>query len=383
MTPDTPPPASDAGAHATRVRAADRTRAACATAILTRPLRDIVAFWSAPLPAEPLAAFRILIGLCLFLSIALTFLPRIRDFAGEQGLCPLAACEPWFDRRDAYEAVNDFETPAINRSCVLRGPQHIPWLEHQFTDDQKAAWRAWGDRPRNVWLLTLVWLGAIALMTAGLVTRPATFVVWVLTISFHNRFSWVLNGGDALSRIAVFYLLISPCARVWSLDALLRHRRRERHGLPDEGPALVPAWTVRLPQIQIAVVYLCTGLYKVWSDGWGRDWLDGTAVYWLLNDVALTRFPYHAVPVPLWLCKLLSWGTIGFELGFPLLVMCRWTRPAMLIGGVLFHLGVLATVEVGWFSMVSVAWYPLFLKGETLRRFRRWLFKAKEAPGAG
>jgi hypothetical protein len=336
-----------------------------------------VHFWSKPVRAEPLAAFRIAIGLCFFGSVALNFLPRVADYAGAKGLCPLESAEPWLDRRETAQRNGNKEVESSNRYTLLRGPQHIPYLDDAFSLAEKASWRSWCERPENARLLTRAWLLAIVFMTFGIGTRASTFIVWVLAISFHNRYSWVLNGGDALSRVAVFYLLIAPAGKVWSIDAMIVRWFRQQRGTYIPGPVMIPAWSVRLAQIQIAIVYFCTGLYKIWSDGWGRDWLDGTAVYWLLNDVALTRFSYTAFPVPMWICKLLSWGTIAFELGFPLFVLSRWSRPLILIGGVLFHLGILAATEVGWFSMVSVAWYPLFLKGETLERWRCWVFRAK------
>jgi hypothetical protein len=339
--------------------------------------RTLVQFWSKPVRAEPLAGFRIAIGMCLFGSISLSFLPRVSDFVGEDGLCPLVAAEPWFDRRETAEKRGDKDVLSANRICLLRGPQHVPYLEDQFSAEAKARWRAWGDNPDNVRLMTRVWLLAIVAMTVGLGTRFSTFVVWVMAISFCNRFSWIKNGGDDLARVALFYLLIAPAGKVWSVDAAIANWYRKRRGTQATGPVFIPAWSVRLAQIQICFVYFCTGAYKVWSDGWGRDWIDGTAVYWLLNDVALTRFSYTAIPIPLWICQVFSWGTIAFEIGFPFLVLCRWTRPLILIGGVLFHLGILVFTEVGWFSMVSVAWYPLFLKGTTLQRFRRWVFGPK------
>ena len=313
-----------------------------------------VRFWTEPVRAEPLAAFRILAGTCLFLNVALTFLPRVGDFAGVNGLCPLAAAEPWFDR--------------LGRVCLLRGPQHVPGLELAFSDEFKSRWRNWGDRPDNVRTMTIVWLGSILAMTIGFTTRFSTLVAWALTISFHNRFVWVLNGGDVMSRLALFYLLISPAGKVWSIDALIRFRFRSRSDVISHGPALIPAWSVRLAQLQLATMYFCTGCYKLWAGG-GQDWLDGTAAYWLLNDAALARWSYDSFPIPTWICALLSWGAVAFEVGFPLFILSRRTRPALLIGGVAMHLGIMLTIEVGWFSLACLSWYPLFLSGERLAAF--------------
>ena len=87
-----------------------------------------------------------------------------------------------------------------------------------------------------------------------------------------------------------------------------------------------------------------------------------------MNDLALTRWPYHKLPVPMWLCQLSSWGTLVWEIGFPLLVAVRWFRPWALLAGVGLHLGILLTMEVGWFSQVTLCWYAVFLSGDTLGR---------------
>jgi hypothetical protein len=177
--------------------------------------------------------------------------------------------------------------------------------------------------------------------------------------------------------------MFSPASAAWSLDA---RRRRKNAGT---GPVLIPPWSVRLMQIQIALVYLFTGLVKLSApyyddDGsFAQDWLTGEAVYWVLNDVALARWPYAWLPVPLVVCRLLSWATLAFELGFPLLVLFRRVRPWLLLAGLAFHLGIWVHTEVGWFSPVSMCWYALFLSGDTLERVVRRLAQRQAAASAG
>ena len=93
-----------------------------------RLLRELqpVAFWTKPVRAEPLAAFRILLGSTLFLSVLFSFLPRLGDYSGPNGLCSLEAAEPWLDR--------------THRVCLLRGPQHVPFLEDLVSAEAKSAW---------------------------------------------------------------------------------------------------------------------------------------------------------------------------------------------------------------------------------------------------
>lgn len=200
-------------------------------------------------------------------------------------------------------------------------------------------------------------------MTLGFATRPSTIIAWALFVSFNQRLVWVLNGGDSMMRCALFYLMFAPAGALWSLDAVLKRRR-------DSSPILIAPWSVRLMQIQLAVIYLFTGISKLNGGLVGNDWITGEAVYWVLNDLSLTRWPYHWLPVPMFVCRLLSWGTLAFELGFAFVMAIprRWAfsrrlRSCWLLAGVALHLGILIHTEVGWFSPATLCWYVLFLSG--------------------
>jgi hypothetical protein len=316
--------------------------------MINRCWRFLVAFWSAPIRAEPVALFRILLGATALTSALLSLGPYLPRYLGPDGLCPADNLDPWLER--------------TSRATLLRGPVAIPWRSALISDESAQAWAAWCERHPG--RLFGAWVVALLCLTLGYWTRLASVASWALTVSFDNRLPWLTNGGDALLQCGLFYLMFARSGAVWSLDSLWR-RWRAAGGQPrDAAPVLVPPWPIRLLQIQLCFVYLFTGLIKL-----GQDWFNGEAVYWVLNDVALVRWPYHSVPVPLWLCRLLSWGTLGFELGFTAVVLIRPLRPFLLLGGVMFHLGILLFTEVGYFSQVSLCWYVLFLDGESLARF--------------
>jgi hypothetical protein len=347
-------------------------------AVRRHPLpRAAVDFWVKPIRAEPLALFRILLGTVAILSVLFSLLPRLDLYLGKDGLCPPGALDAWLKKS--------------GRFCLLRGPvslpllghwlpeqwaKQYPWLDGWVPDGAATIWQRWGEEPAVAYAAFGVWLLSLLTLTLGWKTRLSAITAWALTTTFDYRLTWLTNGGDDLLRAGLFYLMLSPAGTAWSLDA-----RRQPAAL---GPRLIPPWSVRLMQIQFALVYLFTGLVKLsgpYYDEYGhfaQDWLTGEAVYWVLNDIAVARWPYAWLPVPLSVCRLLSWATLAFELGFPLLVLFRRVRPWLLLAGLAFHLGIWVHTEVGWFSQVSLCWYALFLSGDGLERaLRRLVLRRK------
>jgi hypothetical protein len=290
-----------------------------------------VAFWTRPLRPEPLALFRILLGSVILVSL-LEFSFSLDRYLGPDGLCPVEGVERWL--RDK------------GRFSLLVGLTNVPVVDHLVTPAARQAWAAWGERFGAVELLFALWVGSVLCLTIGLGTRVATVAAWALTMTFHNRLSWLLNGGDYLFRTGLFYLMLAPAGTAWSLDNVIWRRPRR----------LIPAWPVRLVQIQLCLLYLAAGVTKL-----NEDWLRGEAVYWVLNDLALARWSYCQVPVPMFLCQLLSWGTLLFELGFSVLVLFPRVRHWLLLAGLALHGGIWLTTEIGWFSPVILCWYSLFL----------------------
>jgi hypothetical protein len=431
-------------------------------AALTAPARAVYRFWVRPLPAEPLALFRIAIGCVVVASVLLSMLPRLaRDAGGDYPLLPIKALGEWPDDTGRWSLLyGPPRTPLVEGwadktgkdKWDAKGHWDVWYAEQGWAD----GWKKWARRPSSAYLLFALWALSAVLLTVGLFTRTSAVLCWALTVTFHVRLDWALNGGDALFRCGLFYLMFARSGAAWSLDAWLSGRQDR-----------VPAWPVRLLQLQIIVVYFFTGMckvtngfdegdkpyiydqFKAWvADTWlaveqggpaltcvavgvagglcgcpdglpaaaaatrawasdfgaafggglwalletvfqraqGQDWLNGEAVYWVLNDTALNRFPYWAVPIPMAVCRLLSWGTLLFEIGFPFFLLSRYTRPALLLGGAAFHFGIWLHTEVGYFSAASVSFYALFLSGPTaafLLGLPGRLFRRRPAPAPG
>jgi hypothetical protein len=333
-------------------------------AFLRWMFRPLWRFWVEPIRAEPVAAFRILTGLVILWSTTCSLGPRMLVDLGPDGLTPADMRGREYDPRQP--GLLDQWLERTGKFCVLRGFIGVPFVEWWVPRDSLGDFVPWVEAGGFWWFFALLVL-ALVFLIAGFFTRLSAFVSLMLLISFQNRMSWVLNGGDAVMRDVLFYLVLLPSGAVWSVDKWLRDRIWGKK----PGPVMVEPWAVRLAMIQLSCIYLFTGLVKlsgVFTLGLNQDWLNGEAVYWVLNDTALNRLPYHWFPIPMRICRMLSWGTLIFEIGFPLFILSRYTRPTLLVVGVLFHLGIWFHTEVGFFSPIMLAWYPLFLRGETLAR---------------
>ena len=122
--------------------------------------------------------------------------------------------------------------------------------------------------------------------------------------------------------------------------------------------------SLRLIFVQMIFIYFMNGLYKLF----GVDWLLGNALYYVLGDVALARFGRATLPIPFFLTQLMTWTVLIWEVTFPLLVLVKWTRIPALILGVFFHLGILAALELGPFSLYALCMYLPLLPWERLSR---------------
>lgn len=284
-------------------------------------------FWFTEVDGLPLGAVRIGIavtGVVLWSGMA----PQIRHFYSNAGEWPIEGARWWSSE----------------------------WVARFLMPD------ALGAFPVAA-ILFAVWGAAVLALLVGWRTRGAAVLNWLLTVWFLQRNPTFNNGGDEVYRLVSFYLVLAflvvpPAHRALSLD------RKRAVGAWD-GPTTVPVWTLRMVQIQVAVVYLVSGFWKVV----GPPWWDGTALWIALANPSFSRF---GAPDGAWLRLPFTVATIAiawWELLFGALVASSRTRLPALAFGVCLHLGILVFMSIGIFPFAMLGCYPAFLSAAQLRRF--------------
>lgn len=108
----------------------------------------------------------------------------------------------------------------------------------------------------------------------------------LLAMWFFFRNPTFSNGGDEVFRLTSLYLALASTAVGPGGRSLSRDRAVAVADGDAESPATVPAWTLRMVQIQIALVYFVAGFWKVL----GAPWWDGSAIQYALGNSAFSRF---------------------------------------------------------------------------------------------
>jgi len=200
--------------------------------------------------------------------------------------------------------------------------------------------------------------GATALaavsMLLGYRTRLSTIIVWVLVISVQSRNPMLLNAGDTLLRLLLFWAMFLPLGAYWSVD-------RWRKATPQRLSMLFLSMATIGLFLQIAFMYVFTALLKT-GDGWR---VDGTALYYALNiDQLVTPFGAWMSQYPD-LLKVLTFATLGLEALGPLLLFCPFftgpVRTAMVLAFMSLHFGIWTMMEIGFFPWISALCMVCFL----------------------
>ena len=200
------------------------------------------------------------------------------------------------------------------------------------------------------------------LMTVGYrssVMVPASVVAGLLQ-SWWNPLP--LSGAFEVRAAILFCLMWANCGEVWSIDAWAARTRGRGVATKADHPA--SSWPLRLIRVQVAVIYVSTGLWKLGS----TEWRYGTALHYVLSNNGFARFPGSLPPGAAEVLAVGTYLTLLWELSFPLLVAFRRTRGVALAIGVALHLGMWLTIELGPFPWVMLASYVSYAEPATMAR---------------
>jgi Vitamin K-dependent gamma-carboxylase len=283
-------------------------------------------FFFAPQSPTPIALFRVLYGVCVFVTLLLLR----ADWLEWYGM------HAWVSR-----ATMKTIEPGIRLDLFAVIPGDDRWIMAFF----------------------YIFLGFGVLLTLGLWTRFSSIAVFLCLVSIEQRNPFIAHGGDTFLRVAGFFLIFAPAGAALSLDRLIRARRKGRLEVVPRAP-----WAQRMIQFELALVYAMSFWWKLK----GHTWLNGTALYYVTHLHEIQRFP-----LPGWMqnsivLTLGSWFTLVLEFSLGVLIWFKRFRYPLLLLGILFHLSLEYAFNLPMFEWDVLTAYVLFINPDDLARAWQW-----------
>ena len=208
-----------------------------------------------------------------------------------------------------------------------------------------------------MWQAILFALAAYFALTLmlGIRTRLATVASWLLLLSLHHRNPAVLQAGDTLLRLLLFWAMMLPMGARWSVDSsaspLMLHHRKDNRLLSVAGVAMM---------LQVCLVYWFTVTFKDHPMWWHWD----AAKFALNVDQLVTSLGVWVRQIE-WLLPILTLLAFGLAIAAPILVFCPvWTgtaRMLVIIAMIVTHLALAMSLKLGLLPYVAAASWLVFL----------------------
>jgi len=265
-----------------------------------RTLSDWMGFWFAPSSLGQLALLRIGVGLVLLFTL----------FVGSFDIQAHYSLNGWGDQ------------------LTLRDMDPVAWPFSLFD---------WFSNDFWMWIVQVLALLAALAFVLGVIPTWTGGLSAVFLLSYAHRNPTVALGLDGLLLMGVFYLVLTPSGRVFSvLDGI---GPAGRPATPLGNPADTgPNWAgfpIRVLQVHLALLYFFSGLGKL-----SPDWLAGV-VFWHPR-VAETGLPlaYEFMQAHPQLTVFVIYGAVLFQLFFAVFIWMPRFRYWMLGAAVVLHLAV-------------------------------------------
>uniref|UniRef100_A0A8C2QX78 Vitamin K-dependent gamma-carboxylase n=1 Tax=Capra hircus TaxID=9925 RepID=A0A8C2QX78_CAPHI len=199
---------------------------------------------------------------------------------------------------------------------------------------------------------TIMFLGALGMML-GLCYRISCvlFLLPYWYVFLLDKTSW--NNHSYLYGLLAFQLTFMDAHHYWSVDGLLRARKRNAH---------VPLWNYAVLRGQIFIVYFIAGIKKLdadWVEGYSMEYLSR---HWLFSPFKLVLSEEMTSLLVVHWCGLLLDLSAGFLLFFDA------SRPIGFVFVSYFHCMNSQLFSIGMFPYVMLASSPLFCSPEWPRK---------------
>lgn len=193
-----------------------------------------------------------------------------------------------------------------------------------------------------------IWIYFLMLicLLVGLFTRITTSMALILQLVIFKSFDDYNYGYDNFLTISLFYCIVFPVGKLYSLDKLLFFKN---------GISISNFNYARVLQLHLCMVYLFAGLPKLLDLGWWNGKSMWKALVSVYNDYQM---------LPPYLFMIAGIGTVLLEILYPVLMYIKKTQKVALVLIICMHIGIAVIMDLYSFAAIMIAlnlsaWYHL------------------------
>ena len=210
--------------------------------------------------------------------------------------------------------------------------------------------------------LFILFIVCCFILLVGYKTKWALLGTWILYASFDAKNFLIINGGDRIMCLMLFWALSLPLSRYFSIDSAFSKEKQKNTSVFSVSSFAYIS--------QILMIYYFSYFFKT-----GFAWKSGQAIYYsLMMDQFRTGWGSMLLKYPD-LMSVLTYMTLYLEISilFLFLLFGFWWPLRMVIIFIMcgFHISTGLFLHIGLFSWICVISWIVFLPGEFWKKIKK------------
>ena len=181
-----------------------------------------------------------------------------------------------------------------------------------------------------------IYIIALVLLLVGMFTRYVAIIALILQLIIFKSFSPFNYGYDFFQTMSLFYCVVFPVGKHFSIDSMIFRRSRD-----------INFNYRRIIQIHLLIVYFFSGISK----GLDIGWWNGNSVWKAIASVDNSFYSFYPT-----LLTIVGIGTVLLEFSYPFLVYKKVTRKYAIVAVVIMHISIAVMMGLYAFSAIMIVW---------------------------
>lgn len=220
---------------------------------------------------------------------------------------------------------------ALNQAWSLHLARIYAWVEPLgLTDGQFVRIFFW------------VYVVCIMGLLVGWFTRVWAVLTWLCHFIIMSTIPTFVYGVDIFLQIALFYIMLMPVGKAYSLDV--------KQGRTSPEPSWSVTLSLRVLQIHMCLAYLSAGYEKMLAP----EWWDGNVLWRSMVQPDFRQFDLTWLARYPWIPMMLSWFTMIVETFYCVAMWVPKLRIFWLLGIISLHLGIGLFLGLYLFGLVMI-----------------------------